>query len=145
MQNRFEIAPKEERVIYDFLKDSPKRYSEIKRHYNKELKGENAPKFNSVLKRAERKGKIFRIPLSRKEVYYRLNDFPPDVKEVLAVCDTCIKNNEHSDFFRRFKENIIRFYPKLKLRDIYIDTQLEFEFQGEPHLSYMLKRKKEML
>ena len=73
------------------LKEGPRRYSEMWNHFKE--KGGSKSTFNRLLNENEENLRIFRIKKGGA-VFYRINDFPYNVKALLVLLDHIIKEKE---------------------------------------------------
>jgi len=134
-----------ERKLFRFLKEGPRRYSEICNHLSENKISKQTT--NRLLNKNVKTNRILRVEKG-SNVFYRINDFPFNVNALLVLLDCAIKEKEmvlldnavnekeaiaraviqyiyqtptdkqELVVYQTLKGNIIRLYPKLDLRKI---------------------------
>jgi hypothetical protein len=85
------VLTEEERVLFSFLKDGPRKYSAIWRYLKEN--GTSQSTLNRLLNKNVEENRIFRIEKGNS-VFYKLNDFPFNVNALLVLLDCAIKEKE---------------------------------------------------
>ena len=85
------ILTKREKTLFNFLKDGPREYSEILEHLKRKKISKSTS--NRLLNRNVEENRILRIEKGNR-VFYRINDFPLNVKASLVLLDCSIKEKE---------------------------------------------------
>ena len=110
------LVSKNERLLFDFLKEGPRQYSEIIEYLDKTgIKRRTA---NNLLKECCSSGKLFRIERKGGKVFYRLNDFPKEVQLFLAFVDSYPHSNNFKKLLDQLKDDVIKLHGKLTFDQI---------------------------
>jgi len=143
MSNNFQLATKEERLLFDFLKDGTKQHNEIVRELKRKEISES--KINRILKENEGK-RVFRIKKDGK-AFYRLNDFPKKVLLFFAFVDSYAENKPLKDVFHAMKHDVLTLYPKLTFEQILDTWHVYFQAlsKGDKQAAKIFRKFKEAL
>ena len=125
MQNSSDFLTKNERKLIDSLRDGTRQYTEIVDALKKNCVKERTA--NNLLNRLVEAKKIFRVEINGN-VFYRLNDFPLEVRGILALIDA-LPDSPFKSLISSLKPNIITFYGKLTLSQIADLTEMEVKTQ----------------
>lgn len=151
MSSDFHFTTKEGRSLLDFLKSAGGvlRYNEIV----KAMKGQKVSKSttNRLLNELSEKGLIFKIEKEGK-TFYRLNDFPDDIKLILSATDVMAKESSKEELgirnpFEVLKQNILTLYPKMDMNKILDLTkaEVETEYEKDPFMQQIIAKFKKMM
>lgn len=143
MQNS-KFLSENERTLSEFLKNGPRQYSEVVAHF----KTKKVPKStaNNLLNEMVDTVKLFRVERSGK-TFYRLNDFPDELKVKLALMGTWqLAQPEIKPFVDCLTTNLAVFYPKIKYEGIVKITCAELlaQYQNDALAIDFLNRIKEV-
>ena len=112
MQNQCIFLTEIEKVIVEFLKDSPKHYRDIVKKLQEENNIKDRRTINSYLRKLENKKIIFRVTFG-KEVFFKLNIFPYKAQLLFTLADqTGIPE------LLELKDIILKRYPAVSVEEI---------------------------
>jgi len=130
MSNNFQLATKEERLLFDFLKDGTKQHNEIVKELEKHKISEST--INRLLK--ENEGKlVFRVTREDGKIFYRLNIFPRKILMFFALAD----QSNFSELLQ-VKDEVLRSYPRASFDGILKRTRAYLEL-SKPKLKGIIK------
>ena len=112
MQNTCIFLNEEERKLVDFLKDSPKLYSEIVKYFVNKGIVKDRRTVNKLLKESETKRLVYRVDVNG-EVFYRLNTFPFKINFLIGIADET--KNVH---LLEIKKEILKHYPNVSFEQM---------------------------
>ena len=147
MSDRFQWITKEERQLFDYLKECPNstsQYNEIKKALKKHsISGSTV---NRMLKDNEGT-KVFRVKKGRK-IFYKLNDFPKDIQMFFALIDS-FKEKDHSFYslVKDLQNDIILLYPRFDFDQIFEMWKLKMKSisEGDEMIAKIYEKLKDML
>ena len=92
---------------------------------------------NRLLNRLTEKNHVFRVEQDNR-VFYRLNDFPVEIKVKLVLLESFGNENpELKEAVQLLKENIVRLYPNLPMENIIKFTMLELHAKYEKDVKHL--------
>jgi len=112
VQNTCIFLNEEERKLVDFLKDSPKLYSEIVKYFVNKGIVKDRRTVNKLLKESETKRLVYRVDVNG-EVFYRLNTFPFKINFLIGLADET--KNVH---LLEIKKEILKHYPNVSFEQM---------------------------
>jgi len=112
VQNTCIFLNEEERKLVDFLKDSPKLYSEIVKYFVNKGIVKDRRTVNKLLKESETKRLVYRVDVNG-EVFYRLNTFPFKINFLIGIADET--KNVH---LLEIKKEILKHYPNVSFEQM---------------------------
>lgn len=148
MSSDFHFTTKENRFLLNFLKSAggPLIYTEIVKELEKR-KVCSRSKTNGLLNVLSEKGLVFRIEKGNN-VFYRLNDFPEDVKVLLSGLDAMAKKEPEMEWmFEAWKKNILTLYPKMdmdKIADLTL-FEVKAKYEKDSFMQNVIAKFKEMM
>lgn len=155
LQNRCKIGAKRmqnpkflsgnERTLLEFLRNGPRQYSEIVAHLGTNKIAQRTA--NDLLNEMVDTRKLFRVE-RRGKTFYRLNDFPDELKVKLALIDTWQRAQpEIKPLVDTLITNLALFYPKVKYEGIVKLTfvELSAQYQNDVITTDFINRIKEVL
>jgi hypothetical protein len=134
-----------ERTLLEFLRNGPRQYSEIVAHLGTNKIAQRTA--NDLLNEMVDTRKLFRVE-RRGKTFYRLNDFPDELKVKLALIDTWQRAQpEIKPLVDTLITNLALFYPKVKYEGIVKLTfvELSAQYQNDVITTDFINRIKEVL